>query len=40
MAERTGGYGAEVAAPIARRILAEYFAKEIARQNVTPSAAK
>ncbi len=40
MAERTGGYGAEVAAPIARRILAEYFAKEIARQKVSPPAAK
>ena len=29
--ERTGGYGAEVAAPVARRILAEYFHK-----NLTP----
>jgi penicillin-binding protein 2 len=29
MAERTGGYGAEVAAPIARRILAEYFHKKL-----------
>ncbi|MBC5811255.1 MAG: penicillin-binding protein 2 [Candidatus Eremiobacteraeota bacterium] len=27
--ERTGGYGASVAAPIARRILAEYFHKKI-----------
>jgi penicillin-binding protein 2 len=23
--ERTGGYGAEVAAPVARRVMAEYF---------------
>jgi penicillin-binding protein 2 len=27
--ERTGGYGAEVAAPVARRILSEYFHKPI-----------
>jgi penicillin-binding protein 2 len=27
--ERTGGYGAEVAAPVARRILAEYFRKPL-----------
>jgi len=28
--ERTGGYGAEVAAPVARRILVEYFRKNAA----------
>ncbi|MGH7684803.1 MAG: hypothetical protein ACREMT_10695 [Vulcanimicrobiaceae bacterium] len=27
--ERSGGYGSTVAAPIARRILAEYFNKKI-----------
>ena len=29
MAERTGGYGAQVVAPIAQRILAEYFHKKL-----------